>query len=261
MNLDTLSALDAPIDEDLSPIEGIDINESPDAEPTEPTKPEQPQFDPSVLENNISDKVINKLMSLANTAQPANTMQVSPLQQEIHKLKEQGVPQEAIDNFLQLQAAAHHELSSRQQAQAQQIFVANYREGLRDLAGEALQEVAAAIKPIANNSGLRGDLVDRMGLVVMQTAEFQDIRNAIDSFKPPSKNRLKEVAAKVADQWCTENGLTNTKSGLDLKSSKPQPNDATFDVNKLSKPAAMIYNITLKATNDPKKARRRAMSV
>lgn len=263
MNLDTLSALDAPIDEDIPSIEGVEINEAPDdeKETNEPVKKEAPQIDPQQLENNISDKVIGKLMSLADARQPANAMQASPLQNEIAKLKQQGVPQEAIDNFLNLQIATHQELTARQQEQAKQVFVASYREGLRETASEALLEVAAGIKLIASNGGLRSDLVEQMGLAVMSNPKYSDVRNAIDSFKPVGKNRLKEVAAEIADKWCNENGLTKPKAGLDIKSSKPVADDSNFDVKNLSKAAAQIYYLTLKTTNDQKKARRRALSM
>lgn len=259
--MENLTSLDAPLDGDLTPSERYVVRTQAeidaDREKELAPKPE-PKEDTEALIERIISRLPQPQTVVQQLAQPAN--QPTPLEREIERMKAEGIPEEAIRNAIRLNQAAAAEALAVAQQQGQQQAVVAFTNRVTSLADEALAEVAAGVKPIANSQKLREELLERMGQLVANDPSFRAIKNSIDSFKEPNKNQLKALAAKVSDDWCAENGITKPQKGLDLKSSKTDASaSARFDINSLTKVQRMVYEANLKHLGDAKLAQKRAL--
>lgn len=208
----------------------------------------------------VMEKVLMQLAQLGAEAQgPRQSQPVSHFDLVAERLQAQGVTPAALANYRVLAEAM---LADKEQISMKEAAVRNqqaYDAHCFQLAFDALDEVTEGMKPLQREE-IKKALVKDMSNTVRDDVRFKDILDAVKRGIPPSKTRMKVVAAEVADKYCAELGIKKPAGQIDLRSSKPNPTESqALDIDSLPRGARQIYEATLKYTKDPDKAMKRAV--
>lgn len=215
---------------------------------------------PVVNPDAVMEKVMLQLAQLGAEAQGQRPEQrMSHFDVVAERLQAQGVTPAALANYRILAEAM---LADKEQVAMQEAAQRNaqaYDAHCFQIAFDALDEVTEGLKPLQRDE-IKKSLVKDMSNTVRDDVRFKDILDAVKRGVPPSKTRMKVVAAEVADKYCAELGIKKPAGQIDLRSSKPNPSESqSLDIDSLPRGARQIYEATLKYTKDPDKAMKRAI--